>query len=112
MLDEMFNEFYFQAVAGGEMTWVTRDYISHSQGELTVRSGQQVELLERLESSEAQLVRVRLQLMEGLVPLSCLQIPPGKGGQLSKQGECEGRWREDRPGLAIVRLLHSQWATN
>ena len=90
----MFNEFYFQAVAGGEMTWVTRDYISHSQGELTVRSGQQVEVLERLESSDAGLVRVRLQLMEGLVPLSCLQIPPGKAGQLSKQADCEGRKRK------------------
>ena len=81
------------------MTWVRRDYNSHSQAELSVRSGQQVELLERLEnivgdSSEDQLVRVRLQLMEGLVPLSCLQIPPGKTFQLSKQADCEGRKRK------------------
>ena len=78
-------------------TWVTRDYISHSQGELSVRAGQQVELLERLErleNSEDHLVRVRLQLLEGLVPLSCLQLPPGKTLQLSKQADCEGRKRK------------------
>ena len=76
------------------MTWVTRDYTSHSQGELSVRSGQQVELLDRLDNTETHLVRVRLQLMEGLVPLSCLQIPPGKTFQLSKQADCEGRKRK------------------
>ena len=82
-------------MAGGEMTWVTRDYTGHTQGELSVRAGQQVELLEpRLDTTEDHLVRVRLGVMEGLVPLSCLQIPPGKTFQLSKPTDCEGRKRK------------------
>ena len=90
----IFNPLYLQALTGGEMTWVTRDYTSHSQRELSVRSGQQVELLDRLDTTEAHLVRGRLQLMEGLVPLSCLQLPPGKTYQLSKPSDCEGRKRK------------------
>ena len=89
-------------MAGGEMTWVTRDYTSHTQGELSLRAGQQVELLDRLDKTEDHLVRVRLQLMEGLVPLSCLQLPPAKTYQLSKQPDCEGRKRKT-PELCPVQ---------
>ena len=74
----------FQALCGGEMAWVTRDWTAHTQAELSLKQGQQVELLDVLQDVAApQLVRVRLELTEGLVPSSCLQMPP-RGGQLSE----------------------------
>ena len=74
----------FQALCGGEMAWVTRDWTAHTQAELSLKQGQQVELLDVWQDVAApQLVRVRLELTEGLVPSSCLQMPP-RGGQLSE----------------------------
>ena len=69
------------------MAWVTRDFTTHIPGQLSLKQGQQVEVLEvSTEPSSGQLVRVRLEVSEGLVPVSCLQMAPRTGGSV-----CEGK---------------------
>jgi len=75
----------------GEVTWVVSDY-NGGPGELSVRAGQQVEVLDQ-NNADQLLVRLcpntlsevtRPDLQEGYVPLSCLKAPPSKTFQLSK----------------------------
>ena len=82
--------FLFQALCS-EVTWVVSDY-NGGPGELSVRAGQQVEVLDQNNADQV-LVRLcpntlsevtRPDLQEGYVPLSCLKAPPSKTFQLSK----------------------------
>ena len=74
------------------MTWVTGDHAPASPGQLGVRAGQQVELMDRLEPGQ-DLILVRLvpatlsevtrpDTQEGYVPVSCLKLPPSKAYQI------------------------------
>lgn len=77
----------------GEVTWVTADHAPSAPGQLGVRAGQQVELMDRLEPGQ-DLVLVRLVpaglsevtrpevTQEGFVPVSCLKLPPSKSYQI------------------------------
>ena len=70
----------------GEVTWVTRDHVPNQtqpQPQLAVRVGQQVELLDRLDTGDMVMVRLcpvtlseitRPEFQEGYVPVACLKI--------------------------------------
>ena len=85
------------------MTWVTSDHSPSSPGQLGVRAGQQVELMDRLEPGQ-ELVLVRLVspslselTHEGYVPVSCLKLPPSKSYQIKATVDPE----QGRPFLFV-----------
>ena len=78
----------FQALGSSETAWVTRDFTGHSPGQVSLKAGQQVEILD-LTPDPGGLVKVRVELQEGLVPVSCLQLGP------RSQELCEGKKRDD-----------------
>ena len=79
---------------------MTSDHAPTSPGQLMVRAGQQVELMDRLEPGQ-DLVMVRLVpatlsevtrpevTPEGFVPVSCLKLPPSKSYQIKSAGDPE-----------------------
>ena len=77
----------------GEVTWVTADHAAEAAGQLSVRAGQQVEVVGGLEGGMDGSVLVRLAgpaldsaLPDtGYVPASCLKLPPSKTFQLCKE---------------------------
>ena len=75
---------------GCDSTWVIQDFTASDRSELTVSRGQQVELSPEQvpPTASTDMVLVRLSLAtggpdgagctkEGLVPVSCLKLPPG-----------------------------------
>ncbi len=89
---------------GKDTTWVTSDYLSPSPGELAVNRGQQVEIIDYPSDSGGQAM-VRLinrtttpnsrettpTTIEGLLPVSCLKLPPGGLRPTSAKNEDESK---------------------
>ena len=87
---------------------MTSDHSPSSPGQLGVRAGQQVELMDRLEPGQ-ELVLVRLVpatlsevtrpevTHEGFVPVSCLKLPPSKSYQIKATVDPE----QGRPFLFV-----------
>lgn len=79
---------------GQEMTWVVADHEAPAgSAEITVRKGQQVEVLEVPSGQDMCLVRLHASSaaehpVEGMVPLSVLKPPPqGLRGQRAHEGK-------------------------
>ena len=76
----------------GEVTWVTADHAAEAAGQLSVRAGQQVEVVGGMEAGQdSVLVRLAGPALDsalpdtGYVPASCLKLPPSKTFQLCKE---------------------------
>ena len=95
----------------GEVTWVTADHAAEAAGQLSVRAGQQVEVVGGLEGGMDGSVLVRLAgpaldsaLPDtGYVPASCLKLPPSKTFQLCKEPVL-GHGDSADPGRATCNL--------
>ena len=94
----------------GEVTWVTADHAAEAAGQLSVRAGQQVEVVGGMEGGQdSVLVRLAGPALDsalpdtGYVPASCLKLPPSKTFQLCKEPVL-GHGDSADPGRATCNL--------